>query len=458
MAANLNANLFVPRRTFLRGVGTLMALPFLESIAPIRSLGAESGIAGALTSSGAPRRMAFIYVPNGANMPDWTPKTEGTGFEFPHILQPLQEFRSDINVLSGLTQDAGRAKADGAGDHARASATWLTSTRIRKTNGVDIQAGISADQVVAQKIGQRTRFASLELGCDRSQLSGNCDSGYSCAYSYNIAWKTESTPLPPEVDPRLAFERLFTNGDPSETAETRARRERYQKSVLDFVQEDAKQLHRKLGRTDQRKLDEYLTAVRDLERRIETAHHSNIQLAPSDKPTGIPATFEAHARLMFDIMVLAFQTDVTRVTTFVVRHDGSNEPYPEVGVKSGHHDLSHHGNDEAKRKKLADINRFHAGLFAYFLKRMKETKEGEGSLLDNSMIVYGSGLADPDHHSHDNLPVVLAGRGGGSITGGRHIRFEKETPMANLFLSMMDRMGVQAPRFGDSTGKLGRLS
>lgn len=435
-----------------------MALPFLESASPFRTLASTTTSLGTAAAGGAPRRMAFIYVPNGANMPDWTPKAEGTNYELPYILKPLEAHKADFNVLTGLTQDAGRAKDDGAGDHARASGTWLTSARLRKTNGVDIKAGISVDQFVANRIGQRTRFASLELGCDRSQLSGNCDSGYSCAYSYNIAWRTESSPMPPEVDPRLAFERLFTNGDPTETAETRAKRERYQKSILDFVQEDAKQLQRKLGRTDQRKLDEYLTAVRDIERRIETAHHSNLQLAPSDRPTGIPQKFEEHARLMFDIMVLAFQTDVTRISTFVVRHDGSNDPYPEVGVKQGHHDLSHHGNSEEKRRKLADINNFHAKLFSYFLQRMKETKEGESTLLDNSMIVYGSGLADPDHHDHGNLPLILAGRGGGSITPGRHLRFEKETPMSNLFLSMMDRMGVEAPRFGDSTGKLGRLS
>ncbi len=434
-----------------------MSLPFLESLAPVHGLAEGTG-ANSLTSGVIPRRTAFIYVPNGANMADWTPKTEGTGYELPPSLTPLQDFKSEFNILTGLTHDAGRAKSDGAGDHARASATWLTSSRIRKTNGVDIKAGISADQVVANRLGQLTRFASLELGCDRSQLSGNCDSGYSCAYSYNIAWKTESTPMPPEVDPRLAFERLFTSGDPSESVKARARRERYQKSVLDFVLEDARQLQQQLGRTDQRKLDEYLTAVRDLERRIETAHHANLQLPATDKPTGIPNKFAEHARLMFDIMVLAFQTDTTRVATFVVRHDGSNEPYPEVGVKQGHHDLSHHGKDPEKLQNLSKINRFHAEQFAYFLRKLKETKEGSGSLMDNSMIVYGSGLADPDHHDHGNLPILLAGRGGGTITPGRHIRFEKDTPMANLFLSMMDRVGVEAPRFGDSTGKLGRLS
>lgn len=440
-----------------------MALPLFESVATFPLLAAPGG--GLAPAAGAaPRRMAFIYVPNGANMPDWTPATEGAGFELPSTLQPLADFRSDFSVLSGLTQDAGRAKMDGAGDHARASATWLTSTRIRKTNGVDIHAGISADQFAAQKVGKETRFASLELGCDRGQTSGNCDSGYSCAYSYNIAWRTPSAPLPPEVDPALAFERLFAGTNRQETAEQRARRERYEKSVLDFVMEDAKALNAKLGRTDQRKLDEYLTSVRDLERRIESAKNVEQQLPGFQRPTGIPRNaegktdFVAHARLMMDIMALAFQTDSTRIVTFVMKHDGSNDAYPQIGIRDGHHDLSHHQNDAEKRAKIAQINRFHMEQFAYLLGKLKSVKEGQGTLLDNSMIVYGSGLADGNAHAHDNLPLLLAGRGGGTIATGRHIRWPKDTPMANLFLSMMDRMGMSAERFGDSTGRLNQLT
>jgi Protein of unknown function (DUF1552) len=440
-----------------------MALPLFESVATFPLLAAP-GAALTPAAGAAPRRMAFIYVPNGANMPDWTPATEGAGFELPSTLQPLADFRSDFSVLSGLTQDAGRAKMDGAGDHARASATWLTSTRIRKTNGVDIHAGISADQFAAQKVGKETRFASLELGCDRGQTSGNCDSGYSCAYSYNIAWRTPSAPLPPEVDPALAFERLFAGTNRQETAEQRARRERYEKSVLDFVMEDAKALNAKLGRTDQRKLDEYLTSVRDLERRIESAKNVEQQLPGFQRPTGIPRNaegktdFVAHARLMMDIMALAFQTDSTRIVTFVMKHDGSNDAYPQIGIRDGHHDLSHHQNDAEKRAKIAQINRFHMEQFAYLLGKLKSVKEGQGTLLDNSMIVYGSGLADGNAHAHDNLPLLLAGRGGGTIATGRHIRWPKDTPMANLFLSMMDRMGMSAERFGDSTGRLNQLT
>ena len=441
-----------------------MALPFLESAVPIRSIAETSDGVGSTAGNILPRRMAFIYVPNGINMADWTPKTAGPGFELPAILEPLKGFQSDFSVLTGLTQDAGRAKMDGAGDHARASATWLTSTRIRKTNGVDIHAGISVDQVASQRLSRETRFASLELGCDRGQTSGNCDSGYSCAYSYNIAWRTPSSPLPPEVDPALAFERLFSSANRNETAERRARRERDEKSILDFVLEDARVLNAKLGRTDQRKLDEYLTSVRDLERRIDLAKSIGKDLPGFEQPTGIPRNdrgrpdFQPHARLMLDILALAFQTDSTRVATFVMKHDGSDEPYPQVGVSEGHHTLSHHQNDQEKKQKIAKINRFHLEQFAYFIGKLKSIREGSGSLLDQSMILYGSGLADGNQHAHDNLPILLAGRGGGSIQSGRHIRFPKETPMANLFLSMLDRMNVPAERFGDSTGRAGQLT
>jgi hypothetical protein len=449
----------LPRRTFLKGLGTVMTLPVLESLLP-------RAAAAAAVAQAAPRRMAFIYVPNGANMADWTPKAVGTDFELPMILEPLKDLRSDLNVLSGLGQKSGFAGPDGAGDHARASATYLTSTRIRKTNGADIKAGISVDQAAAIKAGQFTRLPSLELGCDRGQLSGNCDSGYSCAYSFNISWKGEATPMPPEVDPRLAFERLFASGDPNESAESRARRERYQKSILDFVLEDANQLKRQLGRTDQRKVEEYLSSVRELERRIEMAEKAQKELPGFTKPTGIPrladnkekVDFQAHSRLMFDLMTLAFQTDTTRIATFVLKHDGSNDPYPQIGVSEGHHDLSHHQKDEEKKAKIAKINRYHMEQFAYFLNRLKSIKEGEGTLLDSCMITYGSGLADGNQHAHNDLPLIMAGRGGGTITTGRHVRFPKDTPLANLFLSMMERMGVNAERFGDSTGRLSQLT
>jgi len=440
----------------------MMALPFLESAMP-KLLASDATPALAtpgLTPSGAPLRVAYVYVPNGANMADWTPAAEGANFEMPLILDPLKSMRSQWSVLSGLTQRPGDAGPDGAGDHARALATYLTSTRIRKTQGADIKAGISVDQAIANRVGLYTRFPSLELGCDRAQLSGNCDSGYSCAYSFNISWKSDATPMPPEVDPKQAFERLFSNGDPKESKEVRERRMQNRQSILDYVLDDAKRLQNRLGRNDQRKLDEYMTAVRDIEHRIDMAYQNNLEIADSAKPAGIPRNAEgkidysAHVRLMFDLMALAFRTDTTRVATFMMRHDGNNDAYPQIGVREGHHDLSHHGDDPVKMKKIAQINQYHMEQFAYFLKVLGETKEGTGTLLDNCMVMYGSGLADGNAHSHHNLPVLLAGKGGGLIDQGRHIKFRHDTPVSNLYLTMMQRMGVKAERFGDSTGIL----
>jgi hypothetical protein len=439
----------LPRRTFLRGLGTLMALPYLESM---------QAAAEATSLGRPPLRTAFIYVPNGANMADWTPKTEGTEFELPRTLQPLEPVRSDVLVLSGLAQDRAKPNGDGAGDHARASATFLTSMQARKTQGADIKVGISVDQWAAQRVGLATRFPSLELGTDKGQFSGNCDSGYSCAYSFNISWRTESTPMPPEVDPKLAFDRLFGSAYSEESAEARLRRERTRKSVIDFVLDDAGRLRKQLGRTDQRKLDEYLAAVRDLERRIEMSHKVT-QLAPdATRPVGVPETYGEHVRLMFEVMTLAFRTDSTRIASFILAHDGSNKNYPEIGVSEGHHDLSHHENKAEKKEKIARINRMHMELFAAWLKELKAIREGEGSLLDQCQIVYGSGIEDGNSHAHHDLPVLLAGRAGGSLRSGRHLRYARNTPMANLYLSLLDRMGAPAERFGDSTGRLGQLS
>jgi hypothetical protein len=441
------------RRSFLRGLGTAVALPFLSSAPGVRLLGAGAAAAK------APLRMAFVYIPNGANMVDWTPKAEGTDFELPRILQPLSAVRNQVSVLSGLAHQKAFPNGDGAGDHARASATFLTAAQARKTQGSDIHVGVSVDQFAAQRIGNNTLFPSLELGTDRGQLSGQCDSGYSCAYSFNIAWRSPSSPLPPEVDPKLAFERLFAHGDPNETAEMRARKLQRRSSILDFVLEDARRLHGKLGRNDQRKLDEYMTAVRDVERRIEMADKVGHDIPDETRPKGVPARYEDHAKLMFDILTLAFRTDSTRIASFIMAHDGSNRPYPDIGVKEGHHDLSHHQDDAAKKEKIAKINVLHMQLFAAWLKQLNETKDPDGSsLLDNSMIVYGSAIEDGNSHAHNNLPVLLAGRGGGTIQAGRHLRYEKNTPMANLFLAMLERMGAPAERFGDSTGILGKLA
>ena len=446
-----------PRRTFLRGLGTSIALPFLASAPAVRALGAAGAQAAA--SGKPPLRMAFVYIPNGAMMKHWTPKQTGDDFELPRILQPLAPVRDRLTVLSGLAHDKARPNGDGAGDHARASATFLTGCQARKTQGADIRVGVSVDQWAAQKVGNHTRFPSLELGTDRGQLSGQCDSGYSCAYSFNVSWRSASTPMPPEVDPKLAFDRLFTSGDADEVAEVRARRQARRASVLDFVLDDAKRLHGRLGRNDQHKLDEYMSAVRDVERRIASADRVSAELPDHTRPEGVPAEFADHVKLMFEILTLAFRTDSTRIASFVMAHDGSNRPYPNIGVREGHHDLSHHESHADKMEKIAKINVFHMQLFAAWLKQLQETRESDGgSLLDHSMIVYGSAIEDGMSHAHHDLPVLLAGRGGGTIKSGRHVRYAKNTPMANLFLSMLDRMGAPAERFGDSTGRLDQLS
>jgi hypothetical protein len=441
----------MPRRRFLQGLGTTLSLPFLESLTPTgKAFAAEADAA----SPGTPRRMAFIYVPNGINMADWTPNTEGADFELPYILEPLQARQADFQVLSGLSHQKADPNGDGAGDHARASATFLTGMQARKTAAVNIRVGVSVDQVAAAKVGRHTRLPSLELSCDKGQQAGSCDSGYSCAYQFNLAWKTESTPLPPEADPRRVFDRLFSNGIPGETAEARARRQATQQSILDFVLEDARDLQRQLGTTDRRKLEEYMTSVREIEQRIQQAEKFADIETTYARPTGIPKDYTQHLRLLYDLLALAFQTDTTRVSTFLVAHDGSNRAYPSIGVSDGHHDLSHHGGNEEKKKKIARINRFHIEQLAYFLDKLKAIKEGDGTLLDNCMIVYGCGIADGNAHAHHNLPVLLAGRGGGTLGGGRHVRFAKDTPVTNLYLSMLDRMGAPTERLGDSTGKL----
>jgi len=440
----------IGRRTLLHGVGTLMALPALEAMAPLGAL--------AQSAKKSPLRMAFMFVPNGIHMPAWTPATEGA-LDLMPSMQPLAKVRDSINVLTGLTQHNAEALGDGGGDHARSAAAWLTGCHPRKTDGAEIKAGISADQLAAQRVGDRTRFPSLELGCERGAQSGNCDSGYSCAYSSNIAWRGESTPVAHEVDPRAVFERLFGGADPAETAESRKRRETYRKSVLDFVMEDAKRLQPKLGVHDQDKLDEYLTGVREIERRVELAERANIagRLAIADRPTGVPADFGEHIRLMCDMMLLAFQTDTTRIATFMLANDGSNRGYADIGVPEGHHDCSHHGGDPVKQGKVQQINTFHLKQVAYLLEKMQAVKEGDGTLLDNTMLVYGAGISDGDRHNHDDLPILLAGRGGGGIKTGRHIRYKNGTPMTNLFLCMLDRMGVHAETLGDSTGRLDQL-
>ena len=432
------------RRTVLRGLGAAMALPWLEAMGSLDLFGATDG-------RKFPNRMAFLYVPNGKIMPEWTPKTEGATFDLPFILEPLKPVQQDLLVLTGLTADKARANGDGGGDHARALTAFLTGCQARKTDGTDLRAGISVDQVAAARIGDQTRLASLEIGCDRGSMAGNCDSGYSCAYSSTMSWRSATNPLPKEIDPKQIFDRLFGAGQDA----NQARRTQQRKSILDFVQADARSLQTQLALNDQRKLDEYFSSVRDLELRIARAEKMPPLKAPDyPQPKGVPASYEEHIKLLCDLVVLAFQTDVTRVLTFVVANEGSNKPYPFIGVSEGHHDLSHHGNDKVKKRKIRDINRFHVSQLAYLLTRLKSIREGDGTLLDHCMIAYGSGNSDGNAHNHDDLPILLAGSASGTIKTGRHVRYARETPLNNLWLSLLDRVGAAVPNLGDGTGRL----
>lgn len=434
------------RRTILRGTGAAMSLPLLDAMLSNNGLAAGP-------SSAAPLRTAYIFFPNGAIMPEWTPKTDGENFEFSKTLKPLEPFRNSMNVISGLAQDNGRAKGDGPGDHARSASTFLTGAHPVKTAGADIRVGISADQFAASQIGKQTRLPSLEVGLESGRTAGNCDSGYSCAYSSTISWKTERTPVPKEINPKLVFERLFAtdNGSPQE----RAKRAKYRRSILDVVAGDAQRLSRKLGKTDRHKIDEYFTSVREIEERISQAEQSaKLETPDFEIPDGIPKDLAQHSKLMYDLMLLAFRTDSTRIATFMLANEGSNRSYPMVGVNSGHHSLSHHRDDKRKIADLQKIDSFHVQQFAYFLKRMSETEDGHGNLLDHSMLILGSGLGDGNRHRHDELPIVLAGGASGTVRNGQHIRMKQETPLNNLFLSMFHRTGVKADSFGDSNGLL----
>jgi hypothetical protein len=423
-----------------------VALPLLEAMLP----GTAAGAAG---PGKAPRRMAFFYVPNGVHMPDWTPKTEGAGFEMPAIVQPLAPFQKDLLVLSGLTADKARPNGDGPGDHARAASAFLTGCQPRKTGGADIKAGISVDQFAAARVGDQTRLPSLEIGIDRYQQVGVCDSGYACVYSTTISWRSPTTPLPIEVDPRQVFERLFSSrpNDPE-----REQRNRLRSSVLDLVLEDARGLKNQLGGADQRKVDEYLSSVRELELRIARSEKLPPVAPPAGtvKPASLPKEMEEHLHLMADLLVLAFRTDLTRICTFMISREGSNRPYNSIGVSEGHHELSHHQNDPKKQAKIRTINLFHMQQFAYLVRRLKETREGDGTLLDNCMLVYGSAIGDGNRHNHDNLPILVVGKGGGTLQTGRHLVYPRNTPVNNLWLSLLDRMGASTNQLGDSTGRL----
>ncbi|WP_395088715.1 DUF1552 domain-containing protein [Armatimonas sp.] len=440
----------VSRRMLLRGAGAAIALPFLDAMTP--------ALASPRRRGKAPVRLVFCYVPNGIIMNDWTPKEVGSAFEITRILKPLEAYRNDLMVISGLADHNGNELGDGAGDHARAGASFLTGVHCKKTSGADILGGISADQIAARAFASQTRFASLELGCEDSRTVGNCDSGYSCAYTNSISWRSPTTPMPPEVNPRAVFERLFGTEDFRLDPATRARRASYRKSILDMVREDTQSLVGTLGQADRRKIDEYLTSVREIEVRIQSAERDNHVAAPGiEKPAGIPVAFAEYVTLMFDLQVAAFKTDSTRVSTMMIGREGSMRTYPEINIADSHHPLTHHRNNPQFIEKVAQINTLHTELFARYLGKLKATQDGEGNLLDNSLIVYGSGISDGNRHTHENLPLLVAGRGGGSVKPGRHIAYAQETPVANLYMTLLDRAGVHPESIGDSTGKLVQL-
>jgi hypothetical protein len=423
-------------------VGAALGLPFLDAMSPAFAAPAQ-----------APVRLAFLYVPNGMDMKNWNVARDGALGELPRILKPLQAFREDLLQLGNLTHNSGRALLDGTGDHARSSGSYLTGLQVRKAT-VDIQASISCDQIIAREIGGQTRFASLELGMDDARQAGDCDSGYSCAYTNNLAWRSETQPLPPILDPRVLFERLFGTGVVSSPEDT-ARNARYRRSILDFVRADTKTLQASLGPTDVRKLDEYLSSIREVEQQLEKAERESVALRPGmEKPYGVPPDFAEHFKLMSDMLTLAFQADLTRVVTFMLTREATNRSYREIGIADGHHPLTHHKGNPELLEKVTRINEYHTQQLAGWLGRLKSINEGDGHLLDHSMIVYGAGLSDGNRHLHEDLPTLLIGRGGGSLSPGRRVTFRKETPMSNFHLSLMDRMGVHVQNFGDASGPL----
>ncbi len=439
------------RRTFLRGVGATLALPFLDGMVP--------AFAGSVVKPA--RRLSINYVPNGIIMDRWTPAKEGTAFELPQILQPLEPFRDYLTVISGLaSKPAFPAPGEGTGDHVRAASTFLTGVHPKKTEGPDIRVGVSMDQIAARQLGKETQLASLEICLDPNELIGACEAGYSCAYSNTLSWRDATTPLPMENQPRAVFERLFGDSD-NTTRAARLARIQEDRSILDSLVDEVSRFERQLGSGDRAKLDQYLSAIRDLERRIQKAEAQSAKELPAmERPTGgIPSTFAEHARMMYDLEVLAFQTDMTRVTTFLLSREVSPRPYPEIGIPDPHHGLSHHQHRPEQMVKCAKINHYHVEQFAYFLDKLRSTPDtAGGTLLDNTVIIYGSGISDSNDHLHTNLPILVVGGGSGELKGGRHMRVAENTPIANLHLSLLDKLGVSMATLGDSTGELTHIS
>jgi hypothetical protein len=437
----------LPRRTILRGLGTTLALPFVDAMVP--------ALARAQNLAKPPTRLSIVYLPNGIMMDQWTPDAEGTGYKLKPILEPLAPFRERMLILSGLAHNNGRAQAgENTGDHARAGASYLSGVHPKKTEGADTAAAVSMDQIAAKAIGAQNQLASLELCVDSPELLGQCEAGYSCAYMNSICWRSPTTPMPMEDRPRVVFERLFGDAESTDPA-VRLRRIKQDRSILDSVTKKAARLRAELGPSDQGKLTEYLDAIRDVEHRIQTVEaQSGRKLPALERPAGIPDTFTEHAKMMFDLQVLAYQTDLTRIITFMMGREFGGRTYQEIGIPEGYHALTHHQYKEDKIAKVIQIQTYHAKHFAYYLDKLRSTPDGDGSLLDHMVVLYGGGLSDGNTHLHDNLPVVLVGGASGQMKGGRHVRHPKDTPMTNLLLSMLDVVGARQDRIGDSTGRL----
>ncbi|MBV8842245.1 MAG: DUF1552 domain-containing protein [Bryobacterales bacterium] len=435
----------LPRRTFLRGIGAAVALPLLDSMLPAQTPLAK-------TPAKRVPRLGFVYVPHGAIMDRWTPKMEGSDFEITPILKPLERFRDRLNIVSGL----GHRAADSTAVHSLSPTTWLSGVRPKPTQGVDAYAGVTADQIAAQQIGQDTILPSMELAIeDHSGLIGACDRDYGCIYMNTLSWRTPTTPMPMEINPRKVFERMFGSGG---SAEDRAARNKEDRSILDAVMHQASNLQLSLGAQDRTTMSDYLENVREIERRITRAGEQvSADLTLPDEPAGIPFSYEQHVGIMFDLLALAYQADITRVFTFMMAREVSNRTYPQVSVPDGHHATSHHQNRPEKIEKLVKIQNYHLTLFAKFLDKMRNTQDGDGSLLDHAVILYGSNMSNSNAHNHFPLPNLVLGGGAGSIKGGRHLKYEDHTPMANLLVTLLDKSGVKQETLGDSSGRLAEL-
>ncbi|MGH8637942.1 MAG: DUF1552 domain-containing protein [Burkholderiales bacterium] len=434
----------LPRRTFLRGLGATMALPLLDAMIP-------SMTALARTAASPVRRLGFVYMPMGCDLPRWTPPGEGRLAELSPTLQSLAPVVDQLTVISNL-----ELKNAYPGTHATSNAAFLSAATAKWTESTDYYLGTTVDQVAARQIGHETLLPSLELSMDLLQTVGQCDNGYACVYQNNLSWSSPTTPLPAEAHPRIVFERLFGEGGTSADRQAALRR---RASLLDAVREDMSRLQKQLGPEDRNRVGQYLDTVREVERRIQKAEAgtADTPLPDLDRPVGVPAAYADHARLMFDLQLLALQGDVTRVITFQLARETSNRTYPEIGVPDPHHPLTHHGNDPEKIARMAKINAFHVSLFAGFLEKLKATPDGDGSLLDHSLYLYGSGMGNPNVHDHVNLPVLVAGGAAGNVKGGRHIKYTEPTPLANLHLTLLERVGVRLDGFADSKGKVDEL-